>query len=75
MLKGLAPHYLKVPRRTLMCQLKLVEPPYKLTTYGYRAFSVCAARLWNSIPLKIRQCNTVAVFKKKVKTYLFKQAF
>ena len=52
-LNGIAPNYLKdlleayVPRRTLrsMSKLRLVEPSYKLSTYGHRAFSVCAPRL------------------------------
>ena len=83
-LNGIAPNYLKdllephVPRRTLrsMSKLRLVEPSYKLSTYGFRAvFSVCAPRLWNGIPLEIRQSNSVSVFKKKLKTHLFKQAF
>ena len=73
--KGLAPHYLKdlkepsVPHPTLT-QFKLVEPPYKLTTYGPWAFSVFAPRLYLSIPLEIRQCDTIAVFKNKAMTYL-----
>ena len=82
-LNGIAPNYLKdllepyVPRRTLrsMSKLRLVEPSYKLSTYGFRAFSVCAPRLWNGIPLEIRQSNSVSVFKKNLKTHLFKQAF
>ena len=47
-----------------MSKLRLVEPSYKLSTYGFRAFSVCAPRLWNGIPLEIRQSNSVSVFKK-----------
>ena len=66
-LNGIAPNYLKdslepyVPRRTLrsMSKLRLVEPSYKLSTYNFRAFSVCAPRLWNDIPLEIRQFNSV----------------
>ena len=58
-----------------MSKLRLVEPSYKLSTYGFRAFSVCAPRLWNGIPLEIEQSNSVLVFKKKLKTYFFKQAF
>ena len=66
-----------VPRCTLrsMSKLRLVEPSYKLSTYGSRAFSVCTPRLWNGIPLEIRQSNSVSVFKKNLKTHLFKQAF
>lgn len=82
-LNGIVPDYLKdllepyVPCRRLrsMSKLRLVEPSYKLSTYGFRAFSVCAPRLWNGIPLEIRQSNSVSVFKKNLKAHLFKQAF
>ena len=82
-LNGIAANYLKyllepyVPRRTLrsMSKLRLVEPSNKLSTYGLRAFSVCAPHLWNGIPLEIRQSNSVSVFKKNLMTHLFKQAF
>ena len=33
-------------------------------TYGDRAFSTCAPRLWNNIPLDIRKSNSVSTFKK-----------
>ena len=46
-----------------------------LKTYGDRSFSFAAATEWNSIPLEIRQAETVDVFKQKVKTYLFKIYF
>ena len=41
------------------------------TAYGSRQFDVGAARLWNSTPLHVKQANTLAAFKKAVKTYLF----
>ena len=50
-----------------MSKLRLVEPSYKLSTYGFRAFSVCAPRLWNGIPLEIEQSNSVLVFKKNLR--------
>ena len=33
---------------------RLTEQPYKLKTYGYRAFSVAAPKLWNTLPVDIR---------------------
>ena len=41
------------------------------TPYGDRAFQNCAPRLWNSLPINIRRCNTVETFKKQLKHYLF----
>ena len=54
---ALAPSYLSellepyVPMRMLRSssQLLLLEPKFNLKTYGSRAFSVCASRLWNSL--------------------------
>ena len=40
-------------------------------TYGDRAFSVCAPKIWNTAPLEIRQSSRVLFFKKKLKTFLF----
>ena len=44
-------------------------------TYGERAFSVAAPRLWNKLPLQIRLSSSEAVFKANLKTHLFKRAF
>ena len=49
----------------------LVQPVSKTKTYGDRAFSVCAPRLWNSIPFSIRKSSSVTIFKKNIKTFLF----
>ena len=47
----------------------------RLKTYGERAFAVAAPRLWNSIPLELRSSSSIDIFKRHLKTYLFKQAF
>ena len=36
---------------------------FNLKTYGSRAFSVCEPRLWNSLPLEIRKCDSIDTFK------------
>ena len=41
----------------------------------YRAFSVAAPFLWNSLPESPRVVSSVNIFKKQMKTYLFKQAY
>lgn len=46
-------------------------PRIKRATLGWRAFSVAAARLWNSLPLEIRWLQDLMMFRKKVKTWLF----
>ena len=77
------PDYLKElllpykPSRSLRSTsaLLLVEPRTSLITYGDRAFSVAAPRLWNHLPQHIRMCTSVSTFKMSLKTYLFKEAF
>ena len=39
--------------------------------FGERAFSVAAPRLWNSLPVDIRNDATLYTFKKKLKTSMF----
>ncbi len=47
----------------------------RLTTMGARSYSYAAPRLWNSLPLDIRNSNCLLTFKTRLKTYLFRQAF
>jgi hypothetical protein len=82
-LHGTAPAYIcdmvqpYQPTRSLRSdnQELLVEPRTKLVTYGDRAFSAAAPRLWNNLPLHIKQSSSVECFKRQLKTFLFKQCF
>ena len=66
-----------VPRRALRSadQLLLQQPTHKLKLIGLRAFSVWAPYLWNSLPFEIKSSASVSIFKAKLKTYLFRQAY
>ena len=46
-----------------------------LKSYGDRAFSVAAPRLWNDIPDSIKCNKDLSSFKRDLKTYLFKCYF
>ena len=80
---GLAPPYISEllpsydPGRSLRsedkCLLKL--PRYRLETYGGRSFLVQAAKLWNELSDELRKAKTVAIFKRGLKTHLFRQCF
>jgi len=48
----------------------LVVPRCRLR-FGEYAFTVAARRLWNSLPGGVRHATSLAVFKKKVKTFIF----
>ena len=82
-LRGATPTHLTelispyVPRRALRSadQLLLEQPTHKLKLIGLRAFSVCAPYLWNSLPFEIKSSASVSIFKAKLKTYLFRQAY
>jgi hypothetical protein len=78
---GLAPGYLSellVPHsseRFLRSENKLALPLTRTKTFGDRAFSVAAPTLWNSLPDTIRLSRKLPIFKKAIKTWLFKQAY
>ena len=45
------------------------------SSYGERSFSVAGPRLWNSLPVDIRNTVKIASFKKSLKTHLFKKCY
>ena len=55
--------------------IMLVQTKYNLKTYGYRAFSHAAPKIWNSMPISLRTYCELGAFKSKIKTFLFKRAF
>ena len=52
-----------------------VRVPRTKLSFGDRAFSVCGPKEWNKLSLDIRQSPSLASFKCKLKTSLFKQVF
>ena len=46
-----------------------------LVTLGNTAFSSAAPYLWNSLPAELRDIQLLAIFKCKLKTYVFRAAF
>ena len=84
---GLAPLYtcmcdrleLRIPTRRLRSSDNYVlnVPRYNLKSYGGRAFSVAAPKLWNKLPLDLKLIPNVNVclFKSKLKTYLFRYSY
>ena len=80
---GLAPIYLSqllvpnVPRRDLRSADKLLfcQPSYTTKSYGFRPFSVSAPCLWNKLSMDIKCSPSIATFKRKLKTLLFKLTY
>ncbi len=64
------------PSRVLRSQNSNFLTEYKIKSkYTKRAFSRCAPILWNNLPSDIRNVQSLNVFKKKLKTLLFMQAY
>uniref|UniRef100_A0A8C7YRZ5 Reverse transcriptase domain-containing protein n=1 Tax=Oryzias sinensis TaxID=183150 RepID=A0A8C7YRZ5_9TELE len=83
-LHNLAPPYLTdllqrhTPSRSLRSSdANLLSLPCrtKRRNWGDRAFSIAAPTLWNTLPQHLRDCTDLPVFKKSLKTHLFKIAF
>ena len=53
----------------------LIVPKVNCSTLGDRAFAHAAPVIWNSLPLTIKTSSSLAIFKKQLKTFLFKKAF
>ena len=47
---------------------------FKYKAFGHRSFS-SKSKIWNALPIDIRECTSVDVFKKILKTHLFVEYF
>ena len=80
---GLAPTYLAemiqpyIPTRNLRSQDAglLIVPRISKQTVGGRAFSHRAPLLWNDLPIKVRNANSVQTFKCLLKTHLYSTVY
>ena len=65
-----------LPIRSLRsCDQNLLSVPRCKTVTASRAFSVAAPSIWNSLPNDIKNSGSIALFKKNLKTHLFKTAY
>ena len=80
---GLAPEYLSdlvtiyTPKRSLRSinETKLVVPKSKTVMYGDKSFACAAPKLWNSLPNELREAESVGMFQKHLKTFIFKRKY
>lgn len=54
---------------------RLVVPPVRLPTVGNRAFAAAGPCVWNSLPKIVTSAETLATFRKRLKTHLFAESF
>jgi len=54
---------------------RLEVPRTRLVTVADRTFSAAGSRLWNSLPRDVTECQTLDVFRRKLKLFLFSLSF
>lgn len=70
-LEELLPYYCPPESLRSASQQFLKPATYKLETYGKRAFCYVAPNYWNTLPLDLRHSDSLPLFKKNLKTFLF----
>ena len=51
--------------------LPLVVPPHQTQAYGARSFSVATPTLWNSLPVDIKNAQSLFILKRSSKHFYF----
>ena len=86
-INNLAPSYLKsmvqlyIPNefrkklRSSVDTFSLVNIDFNYKKYGERSFLYQSAKIWNRLPLELRECTSIDIFKVKLKTHLFENYF
>ena len=68
-------HFSNVPRQLRSSTPQQLSIPRTKLNLGKRAFSVAAPIIWNEFPTTLKSCESLASFRKNLKTYFFKIAF
>ena len=55
--------------------LVIIVPRVRTVRYGERSFAFAAPRLWNGLEHHVHDSTTIHIFKKSLKTILFKRAY
>ena len=63
------PRLLRSSNKSLLCE------PRSNRSWGDRAFSVAAPRLWNNLPDNLKSCTSLDQFKSLLKTHLMEKAY
>jgi len=85
-LTGTAPHYLAETIRPVSshgtCQhlrsaetSTLLVPSTRRSTLGDRSFLVADTRAWNALPQHIRNASSLPIFRRELKSVLFRSSF
>ena len=55
--------------------MMIQQPRVRTKTYGDKRFDKTASTFWNNLPSENRNEQSLEIFKKNVKTYLFRIAY
>ena len=61
--------------RSSVDTFSLVNIDFNYKKYGERSFLYQSAKIWNRLPLELRECTSIDIFKVKLKTHLFENYF
>ena len=53
----------------------LLHVPFRRTFFGKRSYSTAAPSVWNSLPVFVQNCDTLTLFKSRLKAHLFSSVF
>ena len=68
-------HFSNIPRQLRSSTSQQLSFPRTKLNLGKRAFSDAAPIIWNELPTTLKSYESLASFRKNLKTYLFKIAF
>ena len=69
------PYLANIPRQLISSSSQQLSIPRTKLNLDKRAFSVATPIVWNELPATLKSCESLASFRKHLKTYLFKIAF
>jgi len=53
----------------------LLHVPFRRTSFGKLSFSTAAPSVWNSLPVSVQNCDTLTLFKSRLKAHLFSSVY
>ena len=53
----------------------LLHVPFRRTSFGKHSFSTAAPSVWNSLPVSVQNCDTLTLFKSRLKAHLFSSVY
>ena len=63
-------HLSNIPKPLRSSISQLIVPKTKLNLVK-RSFSVAAPRVWNELPITLKTCETIAIFRKKISRHIY----